>query len=69
MDSAWVLGFGEHVFFWPGVVLLLVVYVGGLAAAFSHYRSWIERGLYFVTLTVSMAVLFAILEVITLRQK
>lgn len=66
MDSMWFFRFGEYISFWPGVVVLLIAYVGGLVAAFSHYRSWAKRGLYLIALTVSMVVLFNVLELVVL---
>jgi lipoprotein signal peptidase len=66
IENTWFMRIGEYIGYWPGMLLLAVMYVTGVTMALLHYKSWLKKGLYIIALTVSMLVLWNVLELVVL---
>ena len=66
IQDTWFIRFGEYIGYWPGMVTLLLAYIIGVVMALLHYKSWVKKGLYIITLTVSIAVLWNVTKLVVL---
>lgn len=66
IKDVWFVRFGEYIGYWPGMLVLAVAYVIGVVMAVMHYRSLAKKVLYVLALTVSMSVLWNVLELVVL---
>jgi hypothetical protein len=66
IEDTWFVRFGEYIGYWPGMATLLLVYVVGVVMAFTHYKSWVKKGLYIIALSVSIAVLWNVTKLVAL---
>jgi lipoprotein signal peptidase len=64
IEDTWFVRFGEYIGYWPGMATIILTYIVGVAMSFSHYKSWPKRALYIVALTVTMAILWTVLQLV-----
>lgn len=65
-QDLWFVHFSRYVGFWPGMLIMFILYIVALNAAFSVYGSRWVRFAYTVGLTLSMWVVWNILQLVVL---